>query len=243
MNNFYDADSDYTMAKEKQLNAIRPNSDEVQDIRQQFKVLTGKALRAFFEKHNITEIGFPDNAACWCQIAAESQTFDEAVHMLDCIMFEMVPRDEPCIDLDLRKRTAKSKSELNSIFLLARNEAKIIRQLYNRVAQYDPAYDGNREYRKIRKALVFMKRAILACVYSKLPTILTTDEYEELQQLSGRPDVAAKRYRYNEVTREYNRIGGLPRKRAYRLFGINGCSVFVKKALHRYEVMLEALHR
>lgn len=242
MNNFYDADPTYTIAKTQQLQSIRPDYGEVQNIRQRFKQLTGRALYAFFAKHTITEIGDPRNIVCWCQIAADSHAFADAVNMIECIMMEMTPENGLRIDLDLRRKTAESKSELNTIFALARNEAKIIRQLYNRVGQYDHAYDGKREYAKIRKALVFLKRAIFACVYSKLPTSLSSDEYTELVRLSTNPEIGPERYRYNETTRAYIRIGGLSRKRAYRLFGFVGCAIFVQKAIHRYEVMLEALH-
>lgn len=242
MNNFYDADPTYTLAKAQQLQSIRPDYGEVQNIRQRFKQLTGRALYAFFAKHKITEIGDPRNIVCWCQIAADSHAFADAVNMIECIMMEMTPANGLHVDLDLRRNTAESKSELNTIFMLARNEAKVIRQLYNRVGQYDHAYNGKREYAKIRKALVFLKRAIFACVYSKLPTSLSCEEYAELLQLAIDPEIVPKRYRYNEITGAYNRIGGLPRKRTYKLFGFVGCAVLVKKAIHRYEVMLEALH-
>jgi len=67
------------------------------------------------------------------------------------------------------------------------------------------------------------------------------DEHSCLIALSGRPDIVQERYRFNTATGEFNRVGGLQRKSAYKLFGIAGCTVFIERAVHRYEIMLGAL--
>ena len=156
-------------------------------------------------------------------------------------MSEMADPKYPQIDLMLKNKKPESKSDLQYIIRLSRKEAKRIQNLYNRVARFDPLVNGYREYTKIRKALLFLKIAIGVCLYNKLPTVLTAKEYEKLVASSCRPDIAASRYKYNEATGEYNRIGGLPRKSAYKLFGISGCTVLIERAIHRYEVMLRAL--
>lgn len=241
MIDFFEQHPRYLEELQQEANAPRPNIQHVRSLRQNYKVIVGWVLGAFVTKNGVAEIGSAENITRWCVIADKSDLFHDAAHMLECIMDEMLPRDDFKVDLGFSTKRRDSKSDLQYIIRLSQKEAKRIQNLYNRVARYDPDVDGHREYIKIRKALLFLKTAIRVCLYSKLPTILSAEEYERLVNQSCCPDVAASRYRYNEATGEYNRIGGQPRKRAYKLFGIAGCTVLIERAVHRYEAMLRAL--
>ena len=241
MIDFFEQHSHYLEELQQEAHAPRPNIKHVRNLRQQYKGITGGVLGAFVVKNGAAEIAAAENISRWCLIADHSVLFRDATHMLECIMDEMCPQNALNIDLKLKSKITDSKSDLQYIIRLSRKEAKCIRTLYNRVARFDPGVDSQREYIKIRKALLFLKTAIGICLYSKLPTVLSAEEYVKLVELSCRPDVAAARYRPNETASEYTRIGGLPRKSAYKLFGIAGCTVFIERAVHRYEVMLRAL--
>ena len=243
MINFFEQHPRYLEKFQEEANAPRPNIKHVRNLRQDYKVIVGWILGAFVVKNGAAEISADENITRWCLIADQSVLFHDAAHMLECIMDEMAPREDIKADVDFKTKRRDSKSDLQYIIRLSQKEARRIQGLYNRVARYDPDVNGHREYLKIRKALLFIKTAIGVCLYSKLPTVLSADEYDRLVMLSCRPDVAALRYRFNESTGEYRRIGGQPRKSAYKLCGIAGCTVLIERAVHRYEVMLKALGR
>lgn len=241
MIDFFDQHPHYLEELQKEANAPRPNIKHVRSLRQDYKIIVGGVLGAFVVKNGAVEIFDAENITCWCLIADQSALFHDAAHMLECIMAEMAPREDVKVDLGFKAKRRDGKSDLQYIIRLSQKEAKRIQNLYNRVARFDPDVDGHREYIKIRKALLFMKTAIRVCLYSKLPTVLSADEYERLVILSCRPDMATSRYRFDETSGEYYRVGGQPRKSAYKLFGIVGCTVLIERAIHRYEIMLRAL--
>lgn len=241
MINFFEQHPRYLEELNQEASAPRPNIKHVRRIRQNYKAIVGGVLGAFVVKNGAAEISAAENITRWCLIADQSALFHDAANMLECIMDEMEPRDDIKHDLGFKTKRRDSKSDLQYITHLAQKEARRIQNLYNRIARYDPNVDSHHEYLKIRKALLFLKTAIGVCLYNKLPTVLSAEEYKRLVALSCRPDVATLRYRFNETTGEYNRIGGQPRKSAYKLFGIAGCTVLIERAIHRYEVMLRAL--
>lgn len=243
MIDFFEQHPHYLEELQQEANAPRPNIKHVRSLRQNYKGIVGWALGAFVVKNGAAEIAAAENITRWCLLANQSDLFHDAAHMLECVMDEMAPRDDIKVDWGFKTKRRDSKSDLQYIIRLSQKEARRIQNLYNRVARYDPDVDGHREYIKIKKALLFLKTAIGVCLYSKLPTVLSSEEYERLVNSSCRPDVAASRYRFNETTGQYNRIGGQPRKSAYKLFGIDGCTVLIERTVHRYEVMLRALGR
>lgn len=241
MINFFEQHPRYLQKFQKEAIAPRPNIGHVRSLRQDYKVIVGRILGAFVVKNGAAEIPAAENITRWCLIANQSTLFHDAAHMLECIMDEMAPREDIKVGVGFKTKRRDSKSDLQYIIRLSQKEARRIRDLYDRVACYDPDVDSNREYLKIRKALLFIKIAVGVCLYSKLPTVLSVDEYNRLVKLSCRPDAAALRYKFIESTGEYRRIGGQPRKSAYKLFGIAGCTVLIERAVHRYAVMLRAL--
>lgn len=241
MINFFEAYPSYVETLTREQSLPRLNLSDVKGTRNLYKEVVGRVFWKFAQKNGILDIASEKTMKQWCWIANKSVLFHDTSHMLECIMVEM-RSSSPKISLKMRNRRADSKADLQYICFLARKEAKKIRNLYNDVACYDPEVDSQFEYYKLRKALLFLKIAIGCCLYSKLPTTLSESEYDKLVELSGRPEVAEERYRYNVDRKEYNRVGGMRRKSAYLLFGIEGCEVFIERAINRYEVILRALH-
>lgn len=241
MVDFFAQNSEYTLAKANELDSARPCVASVKNIRQDYKVLTGRAMRYYFDFNSLGGLIDQQVISCWSRMSQDSVLFRDSMGMIECILLEVISNNVPKVTLDLKKRMPESKTEFNEIIRIARKEARNVQNLYRRVAELDCNYSDSREYAKIRKALLFIKTAVHVCFFSRLPTKLSEDEYNELVRLSGRPDVVAARFRPNQATGEYMRIGAMPRKSAYKLFGIEGCTVLVRKSIRRYETMLEAL--
>lgn len=233
----FSTDKEYQDMLDKFFSSSLHTIDDAREIRNRYKLLVGvvlyKNLPVRFREFIMDE----GNQKELCDLARESSLFSDCSNTLKCIFSEVrrngvkVPKaDDP-------------NNWYNDFYRCAWRETRKIKSVYSSVKEQDSKYTEAECY-KLKKALLFLKIFINTSLRSRIPTLLSPDEYISLVKCCSE-QTAEKRYRFDANNNNYVRVGGFNNKakknRAFYFFGFKGAIALSRKAITRYEKMFNAL--